>query len=482
MLKYFLDKGDEWAGPILILRTLMRTMLYDSNFREPIRKMRLKRLDMSPIRNDESEGQLTIMDLERQEYDRDEEMPFEALCLDGKPANPDLAIASFTLQGRIFLLKNVLYYQRQADMELVSEEDIEYIKMVWKQEMGWIENEQDLTPEAVPYYGALVLNKVYRLNEAETTIPNLVVDQTYYAAEEVMHHQSRESEVKELLQSESLRIINRSDDMSPDNMNFVFYVTTDFGGGEEEIYEVLSRAKAVTGYNIPFYWQPVFTRDKGTNVFWNNVTFIVSRPEIKTSAAARAFVDSFIDKGCAKPPEEIYDWEKHYWKMVEGKSQFESRRTLYKLGIHPRFLPETLKSFVGVSDDELMVAYAIKSSVGDGFSRLPVEEAIELCRTSQSWDEVFWSMLYEFRTPDLVKQHLIDHGYVPGVVPATVKFYANISDIELFFGNKVRVHGMRECLNSLMFLQNQHHRLPEFIKFELKKYLDELREKSIEGA
>ncbi|MGV2885979.1 phosphoadenosine phosphosulfate reductase domain-containing protein [Paenibacillus taichungensis] len=481
MLKYFVDKGEDWASPILILRSIMRESLYDSNFREPVRKSRLKQLDSNEhpfIGKNQSDGQISLLDLETRTDEQDDELPYESLCLGGKPTNPDLALASFTLQGRIFLLKNVLYYQQQAGMELVTPEDIEYIKMVWKQEMGWIENEKDLTSEPVPYYGALVLDKEYRLKEAETTIPNLVVDPAYYAAEERLQYQKQEKEAKNLVQLERLKILNRTEDVTPETLNFVFYVTTDFGGGEEEIYDVLNRSKAVTGNNIPYFWMPVVAREKNRNVFWNNVTFIVSRPEIKTSTAARKFVDSFIESGCNQPPEEVYDWEKHYWRMLKGKSPFEARRVLYNLAMHPKHLSDELKSFADVNDEELMVAYAIKSSVGDGFSWMEAEKARDVCYTSQCWDEVFWSLLYEFRSPESVKQHLIEKGYVPQVVPEAVKFYADINDLELFFGNKVRVHGMRECLNSLLFLPDQHHKLPDFMKNALKKYIHELRAES----
>lgn len=480
MLKYFLDKGEKWAGPILSLRSVMRDMLYDANFREPVRKMRLKRLDSTNpfLEGNDSEGQLTLLDLESRVDGQDDELPYEPLCFNGKPANPDLAFASFTLQGRIFLLKNVLYYQQQAGMELVTSEDIEYIKMVWKQEMGWEENEHDLTPEAIPYYGALVLDKEYQLNECEATIPNLVVDPKYYAAEEALIHRKRDNEVKDLLQLDRIRLINRTDDMTPEKLNFMFYITTDFGGGEEEIYDVLNRAKAVTGHNIPYYWMPVVAKEKDRKVFWNNVTFIVSRPEIKTLTAARAFVDSFIEAGCKQPPVEAYDWEKHYWNMLKGKSPFEARRTMFRLGMHPNQLSAELKTFAGVNDKELMVAYAIRSSIGDGFMRMDADKAGEICRSSSSWDEVFWSLLYEYRSPESVKTHLIDKGYVPQVVPEAVKFYAEINDTELFFGNKIRVHGMRECLNTLLYLPDQHHKLPGFIQDALKKYIHELMAKS----
>ncbi|RRJ54668.1 hypothetical protein EHV15_34285 [Paenibacillus oralis] len=476
MLKYFVEKGEEWAHPILILRSIMRNMLYDANFREPIRKKRLKKLDSTdPLtKKDQSEGQITLMDLETRTCGRDGDLPYEPLCLDGKPANPDLACASFTLQGRIFLLKTVLYFQKQAGMELVTPEDIEYIKKVWKQEMGWVENEKDLTPEAVPYYGALVLDKEYQLNEAETTIPNLVVDPKYYALEETLQLKNRYKEVKDLVKHERLRVLNSTKDATPETLNFIFYVTTDFGGGEEEIYDVLNRAKVKTGHNIPFYWVPVVAREKNRNVFWNNVTFIVSRPDIKTSSDARSFVNSFIEAGC-NHQEEVYNCEKHFWQMLKGKSTFEARKKLFMLGMHPNQLSEELKLFVGVNDEELMVAYAIKSSIGDGLSRMEAEKAKKLCCSSQYWDEVFWTLLYEFKTSESVKQYLIEKGYVPQVVPEAVKFYADINNLELFFGNKVRVHGMRDCLNSLLFLPDQHHKLPDFMKKALERYVHELQ-------
>jgi len=477
MLKYFLDKGEEWAGPILELRSIMRNMLFDANFREPIRRKRLKMLDaIDPFGRNQDDGQLSIFSLEEKAQMVDGELPYEPLCIGGKPANPDLELASFTLEGRIFLLKNVLYYQDQAGLEIVSRDDIEYIKMVWRQEMGWVENEHDLIPEAVPYCGSLVLDKKYHINEKESTISNLVVDPEFYAIEEALQHQGRGHEVRLLLQNADLHILNRTKELSPETMNFVFYITTDFGSGEEGIYDVLNRAKAMTGINIPYYWVPVVSKENAKNIFWNNVTFVVSRPEIKTSVAARSFVDSFIEAGSNHSKTEVYDYEKYYWFLIQGKSQFDSKRTLYKLGMHPKQLPDTLKSFVGINDEELMVAHAIKSSVSDGISRMPADKAGDLCNTSSCWDEVFWSLIYEFRTPELVKQHLIEKGYVAEVVPESIKFYADINDLELYFGNKIKVYGLRECLNSLLFLPpDQHIHLPEFIKEALDKYFHELR-------
>jgi DNA sulfur modification protein DndC len=479
MLKYFLDRGEQWAEPILKLRSIMREMLYDANFREPIRKSRLKRLDkVNPfVENEETDGQLTLLDMEFRGRDEDELAPYEPLCIDGKPANPDLAFASFTLEARIFLLKNVLYYQKQAGMELVSPEDIEYIKSVWKLEMGWVENEQDLTPEPVPYYGALVLNKEYLLNESETTIPNLVVDHRYYAAEEAALNRmdnDLEQDV-DCTKFENLRVLNPQGELKKENLNFIYYITTDFGGGEEEIYETLSRAKAKTGVNIPYFWHPVLASEPGKKVFWNNVTFVVSRPEIKSLAAARSFVDEYIEAGTVKPPVEVYDWERHYWQMISGKTPFEAKRMLLKAGFRSSQLPQGVKDYACITDAELDVAYAIKSSVGDGFSRMTPEKAQQVCHSNPYWDEVFWTLLYDLRTPEQVKQFLIEKGYIPQVVPETVKFYADTSDLELYFGNKVRVHGLREVLTSLLFLPEQHHMLPDFIKDAMNKLLSELR-------
>ncbi|MFD1131274.1 MULTISPECIES: hypothetical protein [unclassified Paenibacillus] len=475
MLKYFLDRGEKWAEPILKLRTIMRHMLYDANFREPIRKSRLKILDtVNPfLDNDEENGQLMIFDLESKDLNDEEAAPYEPLCTGGIPANPDLALASFSLQGRIFLLKNVLHYQKEADLEIVSKEDIEYIKSVWKLEMGWEENELDLTPEPIPYYGALVLNKEYQLNENETTIPNLVVDPRYYAIEEAILNQSRECSKLELDATKlvNLRVLNQQGELVKEKLNFIYYITTDFGGGEREIYEVLNRAKKVTGENIPYFWNPIKSNEFGRNVFWNNVTFVVSRGEIRSLEAARAFVNDYIDAGTIKTPVEAYSLERHYWQIISGKTPFEAKRVLLKAGFHSNQVPQSIKEYTGVLESELEVANAIKASIGDGFSYMTPERAREVCLSTPCWDEVFWTLLYDLRTPAAVKNFLIEKGYVPEVIPESIKFYSDISDHELYFGNKVRIHGLNEVVASLLFIPDQHHKLPEFIKKAMDKLL-----------
>lgn len=474
MLKYFLDRGEKWAEPILKLRTLMREMLYDANFREPIRKSRLKILDQNTLGNKEPDGQLTLFDLESKGSNGEEEVVYEPLCIGGKPANPDLALASFTLEARIFLLKNVLYYQRQAGMELVSPDDIEYIKDFWKHEFGWEENEKDLTPEPVPYYGALVLKQDYSLNETESTIPNLVVDHRYYALEETLLNRKDSLQEIDPLQFEDLRVLNKCGELRKENLNYIYYITIDFGGGEEEIYDTLSRAKQQTGVNIPFFWHPVFASEPGKKVFWNNVTFVVSRPEIKSLTEARKFVEDYIDAGTVKPNVEVYDWEKHYWAMISGKTPFEAKRMLLKAGFQPNQVPQGIKEFAGISHNELEVANAIRRSVGDGFSPMTPEKAREICQSNSCWDEVFWTILYDLRSPEEVKQFLIEYGYPPQVVPEIIKLYANCTDLELYFGNKVKIHGLQEVLLSLLFLPDRHHMLPDFIKDALKKFQTEL--------
>lgn len=483
MLKYFVDRGEEWAEPIIKLRTIMKLSVYDGNFREPLRKKRIKSLDTFDVLTGqhESDGQITLLDMKSMDRGQEDTNPYESLCIGGKPVNPDLALASFTLEARIFLLKNTLYYQNEAGIELVNKEDIEYIKSVWKLEMGWIENENDFIPEAVPYYGSMVLNKEYQLNESETSIPNLVVDTRYYAFEELIQNNNKSDLIAEVDYSkiENLKVLNATDDYTKENLNFIYYITTDFGGGEEEIYDCLSRSKVNTRINIPYYWEPIVTKEFGRNVFWNNVTFIVSRPEIKSLAAARTFVGEYINAGTVKPPEEVYDFERHYWQLISGKTPFDAKRVIIQAGFHHSQLPQGVKEYTGITDEEIEVAYVIKCSIGDGFSPMTPEKAFEACQNNLSWDEVFWTLLYELRTPELVKGFLIEKGYIPQVVPEAIKFYAEISDLDLYFGNKVRVNGMRDVLSSLLFLPDQYYKLPEFIKAEMKNLLSELRCQSV---
>jgi DNA sulfur modification protein DndC len=481
MLQYFQDRGEEWADPIMKLRTVMRRMLYDANMREPIRKRRILKLDaVNPFTEQSpNEGQLSLQDLLAAEDGKYSDVPYEPLCIGGKPANPDLALASFSLEGRIFLLKNVLFYQREAGMELVTDDDLEYIKRVWTEEMGWDGNPGDLIPEPVPYFGGLVLNKEYEVNVGETTIPNLVVDSQYYRLEETAASKAIADEMFDFrrhLDLDKLKILNRTNDVDWDKLNFVYYVTTDFGGSETEIHECIDKSKRATGTSVPFVWHPVVSSEKGRNVYWNNVTFVVSRSSVRSLADARQFVEYFLDAGVQKPAVENYDWEQGFWKhYVHGRTLFEARRTILRVGFHPKQVPDAVKEYANLSEEILMVAYAIKSSVGDGFTRMTADKAYEICSASAYWDEVIWTLLYDERSPEAVKKVLIEKGYIPQVIPETVKFYAELSDIELYFGNRIRVNGKRECLTALFLMPDTHNRLPLFMREALDAFIEELR-------
>ncbi|KJD42623.1 hypothetical protein [Paenibacillus terrae] len=443
----FKDKGEAWAFPVSELRTLMMRMLYDANFREPIRKKRIKELDtINPFtgRHHNALEQLEIFN----ETDELQDTVYDSLCIGGFPANPDLKLGSFSLQARIFLLKNALFFQEKAGLEFVTGDDINYIKAVWKEELGWIDNESDVQLEYIPYLGALVLDRNYNLNHRETTIPNLVIDPRYYARETTRY--SLEENI------EGLNILNYSPSA---DYHFIYYITTDFGGGEYEIWETFENAKRNMGFAVPFYWHPVAASgEKGSKVYWNNVTVVVCRPEIRSLKDARAFVEDYIAAGSKTAKPGIADRENIYWRLIKNKSKNAARQLILSVGDQPNHIPLSIKAYYNLSDEVIILASKIIKSKGSSTLYETNPESVrEECLKSNVWEKVFRILMSECSTTYSGQKFLLDKGFHPLVVPETIKEKFVLSDSELYWNYQMKKYGEQEVINILAILNSHLH-------------------------
>ncbi|GAA0854119.1 phosphoadenosine phosphosulfate reductase family protein [Paenibacillus glucanolyticus] len=437
MLEHFKSNNEAWAFPVSELRALIQRSMYDARLREPIRKSRIKRLDtISPFTGEryEAQEQLDIFTV----HEEKEEFSYEPVCLDGLPAYPDLALGSYSLEARIFLLKNVLHYQAEAEMEFVTPDDIEYIKKVWSEELGWDGDETDIRPEKIQYEGALVLDAEYRLNHTETTIPNLVVDPRYYLAEE---------------SGVSLDVIKNLNVLNPDpkaEHRFIYYVTIDFGGGEKDIWSTFEKSKRKTGYAVPYYWQPVTASSGSSNItdYWNNVTVIVCRPEICNLADAQQFVESYIAAGEDIIEPEVTNWERIYWSIIKDKTIEESRRFILRSGNQPGEIPDSIKKYVGLIDEEITIASLImKSSVNTVLFRIDPEDARRACEASTLWNKVVGIKLSGYDNGQTVREFIMTKGLHPRVLPAPIMYLYNLSEKELFWNYQMKLYGENDVID-----------------------------------
>lgn len=393
MLAYFREQNEPWAHPISELKNIIHATLFDANFREPVRRRRVKKLDTfnsltNRLYDDVNQG--TLFDLENH---------FEPICMGGLPVNPDLAMGSLTLEGRIFLLKNILYYQELAGIEIVSSEELEEIQVMWAED-GWISNKYDIEPEKLYYRGPLVLYPDYSLNNIETQI----IDEGFSSSE-----------------------------------SKVFWVTEEFGGGEQEIWAHLEKAKRINGYAIPFYWQPVLHHYE----YWNNVVFIVCRPGIRTLEQARSFVQEYIS--CEKHEKATQQMNRPlmYWNLqINSKSQDHYLSELLYRGESPRDLPVDTIVYSGLDHGLFQISHIIKSfSAMSTFHSRNFSEVKLQCENSRHWIEYYEILLRKFKNDEEKALFLIDHGYHHLLIPGEIKTELGLSDLQLYLNYHSKFYG-----------------------------------------
>ncbi|QST02235.1 phosphoadenosine phosphosulfate reductase family protein (plasmid) [Pontibacillus sp. ALD_SL1] len=309
MLEYFSKQKQEWADHMIILRTKIRTVLFDAYFRRNPSKFKIKhdldqynafiedKHEVKTERNFKGKGATAKRRAYNEERRNDQaswERKSQPLLAGTSPVYPDNALGSHSLEARIFLLKNVLYYQKLAGLTLVSDEEIPYILECWKEEFHWEYNEEDVKPEPVERDEVLVLKKDYRINRGQvTTIQNLVLPE--------------EHDYK----SGKIRILNENRN-SP--YRYLYYIHRDFGGSETSIIDHLTRSELETGKTIPYFFNNAWkTNEDGGITYWNRVGFVMvieGNPFLEARDDYREeaweLVDSYIKSG--EQEEETFSW------------------------------------------------------------------------------------------------------------------------------------------------------------------------------
>ncbi|MFS0558864.1 hypothetical protein [Brevibacillus sp. 179-C9.3 HS] len=443
MLAYFKERGEVWADPILELRKRIKAINYDANYRLPIRKSRVRTLDQ---RDPFAIDQYSLFE---------QGIPIiQPLVQDSRPLYPDLALASFTLEARIFLLKNTLYFQQLAGVELVTEEDITYIKKRWHEEFGWVENDEDLRPEPLEHFGTLILDEHYEVNLKESTIPNLVVCPTGKREE-----------------------IERGIRYNPDpakEIHPVFYVTIDQGCSERELYHDLMIIHNQTRRTIPVYWASIGKEEQGTTTFWNQLTFVVCQPGIQTYEQAISYVEQYLSHRDKEIPD-----ERPRQRIIDAKFlQRSSQQARIDLLMHPiplSFLSPQIKDHTGITPDELEMARWIVGSRGSAsWDRVSLPVATQRCEDNiELWFNWFFDVT-EVMDKEEAKTYLLKEGFHPDIVPGVIKKQVRLSDWDLLWGYKLAFYGERDTLTTLMVLPHYHDRLPLYLQQRLSDFTKQL--------
>lgn len=86
------------------------------------------------------------------------------------------------------------------------------------------------------------------------------------------------------------------------------------------------------------------------------------------------------------------------------------------------------------------------------------------------WLTLFLDM-FEDKSGGEVRDHLIQKGYHPTIVPGVMETYAGVTDWDLLWAYKLALHGERETILTLMLLPHLHNRLPMFVieKLQIKR-------------
>lgn len=299
----------EWAAPLLTFRSKFREMLFDVAFRRHPSKHKLKEVDKyNPFietKEEVTQGLLGKNGMKPRLYKRMRSQKIDrfnnnhrGITIDTKPIYPNIMTGSLSLKARIFLLKNALWYQRLARVEFVSENQIQLIKKVWKEEFNWIENEEDLKAEPVELYddnwGVLEIDANFQVKLKETTIPNLHLPEEY---------NYKRNDYKKGKKKGDSRILNE-DPNKPNN--YMFYIHRQFSGNEKIILDILETAEKKTQKTVPFYFSNGWTTENDKKLYWNVVTFIVCVPNIISRVLAEQYIDDYILKGLV---EEEINWD-----------------------------------------------------------------------------------------------------------------------------------------------------------------------------
>ncbi|MFF2532399.1 phosphoadenosine phosphosulfate reductase family protein [Brevibacillus sp. NPDC058079] len=484
MLQAFMDKGEEWAVHMNRLRRFIRESLFDARFRRPINSWRKKKLDWAnPFIHNYAQKVIEWKEAKGRKASREAfentflseqgefEKMSEGLCHDSKPVYPNLSLAGYTLQARILLLKAFLYTQEVSGVKLVSEEELSYVKKVWTEECGWIENEQDLMPEFPDYRGSLVLNPDYTVNVEDTTIPNLTLygaivdDKTGYGMiippienkklTPPPRKRSKMTKAEELamMTIPTPKTINLNPDIK--ERQEAFYIMTDWGYDEATIVAQLEQAALKTGIHLPYYWLPAWNvekrfdwsqlEDRDYVVYWNTVVFIVCDPDIHTREEALKLVDWYMEQAVETQVLKEANWDDYYVKTYGHYPPMIAKREMLKNGEDPEMIPSALKLYAHVSDKELMTARVMRYYGGNP---LLVSEYL----SGELWETVSELLVHEMK-PHEAKLFLLNRAYLPHVLPKHVKEYAEIGDNNLEKANTLRY---RDGLTGRDFWYNFH--------------------------
>lgn len=484
MLKAFIEKGEDWAIHVNRLRKLIRESLYDARMRRPINHWRKKKMNWAnPFLEDyeEKKEEWAIADKTKAtrevfiQDDQDRQSSFkkvsEGLCHDTTPVYPNLSLAGYTLQARIFLFKAVLYTQEQAGIQLVSQEEINYIKKVWTEDCGWEENEADLKPEFPNYEGALVLNPDYSINVEDeygivTTIPNLTIYADGVCMEtgetvslppiDTKKMNPPKRKMKRMTRKEAIAEHNRTRAKTI-NVNSkiqerfeAFYIEREWGGDEVSIINHLDRSARTSKRYIPFYWMPSHNMESRINwqalhtyrhtVYWNTVTFIVCEPHIKSREEAIKYVDWYIEQGEEKKSY-LQLLEENQGKGIEEQYkpylQMESRiakQELLRKGEDPDYVPDVVKSYAKVTDEELTIARVMRYQTHNA------EKVAHYCQ-GETWKYVS-ELLVEGLEKHEARQFLLERAYPPHVLPGYLSMRVGLGNLFLKKSVELRRKGI----------------------------------------
>lgn len=492
MLQSFIDKGEEWATHMNRLRRLIRESLFDARFRRPINSWRKKRMDWANpyVQNydqkkeewEAAKGKKATREAFEAQFQQEQDYfanMSEGLMSDSSPVYDNLSLAGYTLQARIFLLKAFLYTQEVSGVKLVSDEELAYVKRVWTEECGWIENEEDLKPEFPQYDGSLVLNPDYTVNVEDSTLQNLTVygvvkdTETGYGMllpnienKKLNPPPRKRSKMTKqewlaMLTVPTPKTINWNPNVK--DRNEVFYVEYDWGDNEAEIVAHLERCAMKSKRHVPYYWlnqHAVSTKmdwDLISNrphlTFWNLVVFIVCDPTVKTWEEAVQFVEGYVNSGLPEYTNPNYSygqsyldklaandanqdlWRDTYMSKYKGKSPSVIRREMLQAAEDPDYVPAELMAYAHVTKEELMISRVMRYQSNN-------KQAVEQFCKGQVWQEVAISLI-EGLKPHEARLFLLEQAYNPNVLTRAVKEYAEVGETNLIKAGKLRSEGIR---------------------------------------
>lgn len=260
MLEDEIAKGHTRLIPVLKYKMMLAEIRNDVRYREPFRRLEIKRVNKALAETDSSNTLFDEVSLE--ESKRHEYHSFQ------RAEDLEYVPGSLTFEARYKLLQKLLFVQEETGYELISTDEINAIIACWQEEGYTVDK---VEKEDWKYDGSLVFHPDGSINQKETTTE------------------------------------------SP-----IFWINREFSDSRNEMIDYINRRKIKTGRSFFFYTSYNDFGEEDQFVY-NQAEFLVCDPNIQTYEEAIKHLDEWLYE---PPVVEKMDWDAFAQRYYEAAQHF----------------------------------------------------------------------------------------------------------------------------------------------------------------